>query len=95
MSRWITGPGCDVMLAQIQNTTIAAAVWASSHAFKNYRSGIISAEACSSPALRVNHGILVVGNDAAGNMKIQNSWGTKYGDNGFVWVGANNACNIC
>ena len=83
------------MLAQLQKTTIAAAVWASSNAFKNYKNGIISAEACLSPAFRVNHGILLVGNDAAGNMKIQNSWGTRYGDQGYVWVGANNACNIC
>jgi C1A family cysteine protease len=53
---------------------------------------VILAEACSS---EINHGILVLGKDAAGNMKVQNSWGTKYGDEGYVWVGANNACNIC
>jgi len=39
----MTGSGCDGMLTQLQNTTLAAAVWASSHALKDYKSGVISA----------------------------------------------------
>lgn len=56
----------------------------------SYSSGIFT---CNSVA--INHGVLLVGYDANGNWKIKNSWGTNWGENGYIRIGPGNSCSVC
>ena len=63
-------------------------------AFKKYKSGVISIADC--PVNRLNHGVMLVGYDDCGNLKIQNSWGKSWGAGGFVWLnGTINGVKVC
>ena len=42
-----------------------------------------------------NHGVLLVGYDANGNWKIKNSWGTNWGESGYIRIGPGNSCSVC
>lgn len=60
-----------------------------------YSSGVFRSSSCQ-PS--VNHGVLVVGYDhttSPPSWKIKNSWGTSWGNNGFMNLEAGNSCQIC
>jgi C1A family cysteine protease len=42
----------------------------------------------------INHGVLVVG-ATDGYWKIKNSWGTSWGENGYIRIGRGNTCGVC
>ena len=73
----------------LQNQPIAVAVDASK--WSSYSSGVFTG--CSSKA-RLNHGVLLVGVDAEGTWTIKNSWGPRWGENGFMRIAAGNSCGI-
>ncbi len=59
--------------------------------FQAYTGGIM--DNCRRNARRVNHMVSIVGwDDSVGAWKIKNSWGTGWGDNGFIWMTYN--CNL-
>jgi hypothetical protein len=60
--------------------------------FIYYKSGVFSCPSTTDEQL--NHGVEVVGYDANGNFIIKNSWGTKWGLNGFAYINARNNCGI-
>ena len=41
----------------------------------------------------LNHAVVIIGYDAAGNYLIKNSWGKGWGNNGFGWVSGASAEN--
>ena len=43
----------------------------------------------------VNHAVLLVGYKKNYGWKIKNTWGTKWGENGFAWISEQNNCEIC
>lgn len=62
-------------------------------AFQAYRSGIFDEFAECSGERDINHAITIVGwDDNKGAYLVKNSWGTQWGDKGFVWIkyGCNN-----
>jgi C1A family cysteine protease len=62
-------------------------------AFQAYRSGIFDEFAPVSGERDINHAITIVGwDDDKGSYLVKNSWGTQWGDNGYVWIkyGCNN-----
>ena len=62
--------------------SVAAAVYVNSY-FQAYRSGVFSG--CQSGT--VNHAIVLCGwDDAKGAWLLKNSWGTGWGENGFMWI---------
>ncbi len=74
----------DIM-ASLQNGPIAIALDASSFIFRFYKTGIIDIPSRMSE--QINHAVLLTGYDKDENGTywiIQNSWGTDWGDNGFV-----------
>jgi cathepsin L len=67
---------------------IAVAVDASG--WGSYSSGIFPCKTAS-----INHGVLLVGYDSVGNWKIKNSWGTNWGEKGFIRISSGNGCAVC
>lgn len=63
--------------------------------FKNYRSGIFYGAGCRSNT--VTHFMTVIGfGTTTGNesyWRLENSWGTTWGQNGYMFLGANNQGN--
>lgn len=62
-------------------------------AFQAYRSGIFDEHAQTSGPRDINHAITIVGwDDNKKSWLVKNSWGTRWGDKGYVWVeyGCNN-----
>ena len=80
-------PGCDNLERSLNNAPVSVAVDASN--WGAYRSGVLST--CGTA---INHGVLLVGSSDA-YWKIKNSWGTSWGESGFIRLNKGNTCNIC
>ena len=66
---------------------IAVAVDATN--WSSYKSG-----AFNNCAANLNHAVLLVGIDANGVWKIKNSWGTSWGEKGYIRLAAGNTCGV-
>ena len=65
------------------SATVDASNW------QNYKSGIFGN--CVS---LLNHAVLVVG-VVGYAWKVKNSWGTSWGENGYIRLSGGNTCGIC
>ncbi|KAI9921520.1 hypothetical protein PsorP6_000829 [Peronosclerospora sorghi] len=75
-------PGDErTLLNVVQQQPVIASVVSNTAVWKQYISGVIT----SCPTAAVDHAVLVVGYDAT-TIKIQNSWGTDWGDDGYVRI---------
>lgn len=83
---------CGAMRNHLKMRPLAVYISVSDQ-FLSYKSGVLDSNAC--PANGVNHGAYLVGFDSCLNWKIQNSWGTSWGNNGFITLKGGNTCNIC
>jgi C1A family cysteine protease len=79
--------GCNGLASQINNSPISVTVDATN--WSPYRSGVFSN--CGSG---INHAVLLVGN-VGGAWKIKNSWGTGWGEAGFIRLNSGNTCGLC
>jgi len=43
----------------------------------------------------LNHGATLVGSSSKGYWKVKNSWGTTWGEQGFIRIRKGNICGIC
>jgi C1A family cysteine protease len=84
------GPSSGVPTVEAIKTAIynyggvCAAIYVGSP-FQYYTSGVFNG--CKRNARRVNHAIQLVGwDDAKGAWLLKNSWGTGWGENGFMWI---------
>lgn len=60
--------------------------------FSFYSDGVYK---CGNTSIgELNHAVLLIGYDTAGNWLFKNSWGTDWGIDGFGWVSANGDCGI-
>jgi len=80
-------PGCDNLWNSLSARPVSVAVDASN--WSPYKSGILST--CG---LAVNHGVLLIG-ATDGYWRIKNSWGTGWGETGFIRLSRGNTCAIC
>ncbi|RQM16110.1 hypothetical protein DD237_005013 [Peronospora effusa] len=71
----------SALLSVVKQQPVIVSVISSNPAWKQYISGVITA--C--PTAEVDHAVLVVGYDAH-TIKIKNSWGTDWGENGYVRI---------
>merc|ERR1719199_117555 len=80
------------MLAQIQESPMSVCVDAT--LWQTYQGGVITAS--SGCGTEIDHAVQATGYNAEGNYWIvRNSWGTTWGENGFVWVEyGSNVCGI-
>lgn len=66
---------------------VSIAVEADQPAWQSYRSGVMDSEACGT---NLDHGVLAVGyNTVQGYWIVKNSWGTTWGEGGFIRLGIN------
>lgn len=79
---------CPSLIAAVNNSPVAVALCASG--WSGYSSGVFSG--CRNC---INHGVVLVGYNANGDWKIKNSWGTGWGDNGYMTLPAGDSCRIC
>lgn len=75
------------MIIALQSKPVSVAVDASTWSL--YSSGIL--RICGN---NVNHGVLLVGVDDNA-WKIKNSWGTNWGENGYIRIAKGNTCGVC
>jgi C1A family cysteine protease len=80
------------MLAQIQESPMSICVDAT--LWQTYQGGVITAS--SGCGTTIDHAVQATGYNAEGNYWIiRNSWGSTWGENGFVWVEyGSNVCGV-
>jgi len=80
--------GCTSLTADIQTQPTSVAVDATNWSL--YKSGVFS-----NCAKNLNHGVLAVGWDASNNWIIKNSWGTTWGQQGYITLKTGDTCGVC
>jgi len=68
---------------------VSVAIEADQSVFQQYTGGVITS-GCGS---NLDHGVLAVGVNSDGSIKVKNSWGTSWGVNGYVNI-ATSQCGI-
>jgi len=87
LSGYIDVEGCDNLANAVNSRPVSVAVDASNWSL--YRNGVLS-----NCGTAVNHGVLLVG--YTGDFwKIKNSWGTSWGQSGYIRLARGNTCAVC
>merc|ERR1712046_362928 len=73
----------------IMGSPVSIAIEADQAAFQQYTGGVITS-GCGS---NLDHGVLAVGINSDGSIKVKNSWGSSWGVNGYVNI-ATSQCGI-
>lgn len=79
--------GCNGLTSGISSHPISVTVDATN--WSPYRSGVFNNCKAS-----INHAVLLVG-VVGGNWKIKNSWGTGWGESGYIRLAGGNTCGVC
>lgn len=82
----------SAMMDALQVNPISVAIQADQKDFQLYKSGVFDSE-CGT---KLDHGVLLVGygsKDGSDYYRIKNSWGTTWGDDGFIYFGRGNQFN--
>jgi len=80
--------GCSGLSSGINSSPISVTVDATN--WSPYKSGVFSNCGAS-----INHAVLLVGVHTDGAWKIKNSWGTSWGESGYIRLASGNTCGVC
>jgi cathepsin L len=88
---------CNALAAMVTGRPTSIAVAAGNNFFMHYSGGILNQ--CGTG---IDHGVLLVGvfqNSTHNYWKIKNSWGSSWGENGYIRidrsVAGGNLCDVC
>merc|ERR1711939_49363 len=84
-----TASSASALTSALQSNPVSVAIEADQSVFQRYKSGTITS-GCGS---NLDHGVLAVGINSDGSIKVKNSWGTSWGNKGYVNI-ATNQCGI-
>jgi hypothetical protein len=87
ITAYVDVEGCDNLVNALKERPVSVAVDAMTWSL--YGGGIMS-----SCGANVNHGVLLVGVTDS-YWRIKNSWGTTWGEKGFIRLAPGNTCAIC
>lgn len=79
---------CDELTKSLMKQPISVGIDANN--WKNYNGGIFSACGVDD----INHAVLLVG-QTADYWLVKNSWGTTWGENGYIRMALGDTCGIC
>mmetsp|Transcript_100477 Transcript_100477/g.138488 ORF Transcript_100477/g.138488 Transcript_100477/m.138488 type:complete len:95 (-) Transcript_100477:89-373(-) len=82
------------MKQAIAKGPVTVNVAASASVFQNYSSGVV----CSGCGTSTNHGITAIGYGSSNGTEYylcKNSWGTKWGDKGYIKIGITSGDGCC
>jgi len=81
--------------AAIQQGAVTVAIQADTSVFQYYNGGIITSAACGTS---LDHAVLAVGYGSENGWEyflVRNSWGTYWGENGYVKIAITTGAGIC
>lgn len=81
------------MKAAVAQQPVAVAIEADTRYFQSYSGGILTSSSCGTS---LDHGVLTVGYGEENGQKywlVKNSWGTTWGDNGYVKIARSESTN--
>merc|ERR1711967_194130 len=84
-----TASSASALTSALQNNPVSVAIEADQSVFQQYTSGTITS-GCGS---NLDHGVLAVGINSDGSIKVKNSRGSSWGNRGYVNI-ATNQCGI-
>jgi C1A family cysteine protease len=87
ISNYASAKGCPGIQDAVQGRPIGVSADATN--WNKYTSGIFN-----NCATNINHDIMLVGYTST-YWKIKNSWGTGYGEQGYIRLAPGNTCGIC
>ena len=76
-------------------TPTSVSVAADSSVFQHYKTGVITSSSCGTST---DHAVLAVGYGTSGSTPyyiVKNSWGSSWGDKGYVKIGISDGAGIC
>lgn len=85
----------DQLVAALNVGPVSVAIEADQTVFQNYVSGVITGDACG---VNLDHGVLAVGYgtlDGEDFFLVKNSWGSAWGDAGYVRIGRAPGAGVC
>ena len=85
----------SAIMTAIAAQPVAVAIEADTTTFQSYNSGIITSSACGT---NIDHAVTAVGYGTSGTTGyyiVRNSWGTSWGQAGYVWIGQASGAGIC
>jgi C1A family cysteine protease len=79
--------------AAVAQQPVAVAIEADTRYFQSYSSGVLTSSSCGTS---LDHGVLTVGYGTENGIdywNVKNSWGTSWGDQGYVKIGRSSSTN--
>merc|ERR1712046_174608 len=90
----VTPKSTTQLKAAVAKGPVSVAIEADKMAFQGYTGGVITGSACGT---QLDHGVLAVGYGNEGGedyFLVKNSWGSSWGESGYVKIGADGVCGI-
>jgi len=80
----VTANDENALMAAVAKQPVSVAIEADTSVFQLYESGVLTSSGCGTS---LDHGVLTVGygtDDGTAYWKVKNSWGTSWGENGYI-----------
>jgi cathepsin L len=93
VSKWNwAGTNTSAMMSATNKSAMSVAIYASARSFSTYKSGVYTNATCST---EINHGVAVVGYKSNDYWIVRNSWGTGWGESGYIRMAMTDGKGTC